>query len=85
MDGCQMSRIIEGINKVREQPEGTVTALQKLPKLDLLPDILICVFEQCIEYTKAVDIQRPDRRSAPLNVSQVCRLWRDISVSTPTL
>ena len=80
-----MSQTIEGTNRVREQPEGTVRALQKPPKLGLPPDVLICVFEQCIEYTKAVDIQRPDRRSAPLNVSQVCRLWRDISVSTPTL
>lgn len=49
-------------------------------------DVLITIFQHAIpSFERAAEIEAPNPRQAPLNISHVCRFWRDVSLSSPKL
>ena len=49
-------------------------------------EIKSIIFVHSLPPIKSVlDIKSPSKSEAPLNISHVCKQWRDISISTPTL
>ncbi|KAJ6515452.1 hypothetical protein C8R45DRAFT_1205708 [Mycena sanguinolenta] len=53
------------------------------PVLTLPPEITSEIFLHCVPTSRKSDIVNP--KEAPLLLTQVCRLWRDIAISTPEL
>ncbi|KAJ7277184.1 hypothetical protein C8J57DRAFT_183448 [Mycena rebaudengoi] len=63
------------------QPSAETDLVSSLhPILTLAPELTAEIFMYCVEYDSA-----PVSNEAPLSVSHVCRLWRDISLSCPSL
>jgi hypothetical protein len=63
-----------------------IAITQKSPFCNPPIDVLVSIFEHALPYySKARDVPLPDVKSAPLNISHVCRYWREASLLTPQL
>ncbi|KZT19802.1 hypothetical protein NEOLEDRAFT_1027987, partial [Neolentinus lepideus HHB14362 ss-1] len=52
------------------------------PILDLLPELLSQVFIRCFPMD---DFVVPSASSAPLLLTQICSMWREVAIHTPGL
>ncbi|KAJ7249720.1 hypothetical protein B0H12DRAFT_1019546, partial [Mycena haematopus] len=66
-------------------PEPAHTQLDSVvyPVLTLPPEITSEIFCHCLPTERQSDIVNP--KEAPLVLTQVCGLWRNIAISTPEL
>ncbi|KAJ7768336.1 hypothetical protein B0H16DRAFT_1519474 [Mycena metata] len=75
------------VNKAREERQSVQVELDAIvyPVLTLPVEITAEIFLHCLTTSCAVDLNPWNTTRIPLLLTRICRLWREIAISTPAL
>lgn len=81
---CELEEHLRELNQQRDALEDKVTGYQGMfsPARRLLPEVLQEIFIHCLPTDRNPAMSATE---APLLLGRVCRQWRDVAYSTPTL
>lgn len=82
---CDTEQFLATLGRHREDPSYKVTQVAEShsPCQRLPPELWSRIFQYCLP--EGETYVRPDVMGAPLLMCRVCRLWREVAISTPSI